>query len=136
MRCVCLFYPMPAPACPYSRPTYTCNSIVTSVFMCYFVASMSTSSGVCSGAMEQTSCGGAQRADLPAGKSVRYAGPVNRRECHTRIKRVMRHDPSSPSGTSVGGKTGYFAGPGNRKECACTFFPIFRAGKSRAAVTG
>ena len=65
--------------------------------------------------------GGAPRADLPAGKSVRHAGPVNRGECHTRIKRVMRHDPSSPAGTSAGGKTGYFAGPGN---------PISRAGKS------
>ena len=46
--------------------------------------------------------GGAPRADLPAGKSVRHAGPVKRRECHTRIKRVMRHDPSSPAGTPAG----------------------------------
>jgi len=74
--------------------------------------------------------GGAPRADLPAGKSVRHAGPVNRRECNTRIKRVMRHDPSSPADMSASGKTGYFTGPGNRKECACTFFPISRAGKS------
>ena len=56
--------------------------------------------------------GGAPRADLPAGKSVRHAGPVNRCECHTRIKQVMRpaHVPSSPAGTPAGGKTGYFAG--------------------------
>ena len=54
--------------------------------------------------------GGAPRADLPAGKSVRHACPVNRCECHTRIKRVMRHVPSSPAGTPAGGKTGNFAG--------------------------
>jgi len=44
---------------------------------------------------------------MSAGKSVRNAGPIFRREFHTGLMRVRRHEPSSPGGTPAGEKRSF-----------------------------